>query len=440
MISVEQALNIILSEINVLGEERFAIPLSLGRVLAEDVRANRSNPPWDNSAMDGYAVIAKDTKGASKDNPAVLNVIEDLPAGYAAKNPLKNGGAIRIMTGAPMPDGADAVVMVEYTEKTGGKGSRAGTHRGTHPKDGSDGWGVRIFKEAKIGDNIRKQGEDFQTGDCLIKKGAVIRPIEIGIMAAIGKSFVSVYQRPRVAVLSTGDELVDIDEPLLKGKIVNTNGYILSALVKECGAEAIQIGIARDTKKDLKEKLGVAAKADCIISSGGVSVGDFDLVKDVLKEMGTEMRFWKVAMKPGKPLAFGIINSKPSFGLPGNPISSLVAFKQFVRPAILKMMGRREILGKTIPAILTKDIKKKPDRTHFVRGLLKQGAKGKAGTHRGWVGEYYAEPFEGQGSAVLSSFASSNCLIILPQEQTQFKKGDTIKAQLIDDSFLYQKF
>lgn len=420
MITVEQALNIILSEIKILGQERLSIPISLGRVLAEDIIATRNNPPWDNSAMDGYAVIAKNTKSASKENPAVLNVIEDLPAGYVAKKTLKNGQVIRIMTGAPMPEGADAVVMVEYTENSKVKSQK-------HALEGfNQGSKVRIFKEAKIGDNIRKTGEDFKTGDVLIKKGAVIRPIEIGIMAAIGKSFVSVYQRPRVAVLSTGDELADIDEPLLKGKIVNTNGCILSALVKECGAEPIQIGIARDTKKDLKEKLEFAAKADCIISSGGVSVGDFDLVKDVLKEMGTEMRFWKVAMKPGKPLAFGVINSKPSFGLPGNPISSMAAFEQFARPAILKMLGRKEIFRRTINALLTKDIKKKPDRTHFVRGALRVKED-----------KYYAEPLEGQGSGMLSSYVSANCLIILPQEQTQFKKGDEIKAQLIDDSFLY---
>ena len=408
MITVEQALEIILSEINVMGQERVAIPFSLHRVLAEDVVSGRDNPLWDNSAMDGYAVIAEDTKGASRDNPVTFTVTEDLPAGYVARNSLKRGEAIRIMTGAPMPDSADAVIMVEDTEKLQGQG-------------------VKIFKEAIAGDNIRKAGEDFKKGNTLLKRGSVIRPIEIGIMAAIGKSFVNVYQKPKVAVLATGDELVEIYEPLEKGKIANSNSYIISAQIKECGAEPLQMRIARDRKDDLIEKLKYASAADCIVSSGGVSVGDFDLVKDMLKEMGTEMRFWKVAMKPGKPLAFGVIGGKPTFGLPGNPISSLVVFEQFVRPALLKMMGRKAVLRRIVSAVLMEDIKKKPDRTHFVRGVL---------TTKG--DKYYAEPLEGQGSGMLCSFVSANCLIILPKEETQFKKGDRVKAQLIDNSFLYQ--
>ncbi|MBI5683162.1 MAG: molybdopterin molybdotransferase MoeA [Deltaproteobacteria bacterium] len=413
MISVEQALDIILSDISVIGQERLPITLALDRVLAEDVVSTRDNPLWDNSAMDGYAVISEDTKGASRDNPVILNVAGDLPAGYVAKNRLKNGEAIRIMTGAPVPEGADAVVMVEDTERQSGVRSQKSE--------------VKIFKEAKHGDNIRKAGEDFKKGDLLIKKSTVIRHIEIGVMAAIGKSFASVYQRPKVAVLATGDELVEVDEPLDKGKIGNTNSYILSAQIRACGAEPVYIGIARDRREDLKEKLKIASKSDCIVSSGGVSVGDFDLVKDVLREMGTEMRFWKVAMKPGKPLAFGIINGKPCFGLPGNPISSLVVFEQFVRPSILKMLGRTNIYRKTLMAVLTKDIKKKADRTHFVRAVLRtEGDK------------YYAEPLEGQGSGMLASFVSSNCLIVLPREETVFKKGDLVRTQLIDDSFLYQ--
>lgn len=412
MISVEQAINIIINEIDVIGWERLPITLSLDRVLAEDIITARDNPLWDNSAMDGYAVKAIDTKGASKDNPKILNIIEDLPAGYVAVNCLKDGEAIRIMTGAPIPDGADAVVMVEDTEKSGVKGQGAT---------------VKIFKEAGSGDNIRRQGEDFKRGDLLIKKGMVIRHIEIGVMAAVGRSFVNVHQKPKIAVVATGDELIEVDEAVEKGKIGNSNSYILSAQIKACGAEPVYIGIARDRKEDLKEKLKMASRSDCIVSSGGVSVGDFDLVKEVLREMGSEMRFWKVAMKPGKPLAFGVINGKPCFGLPGNPISSLVAFEQFVRPAILKMMGRTNIYRRTLTAVLAKDIKKKADRTHFVRGILKIDDS-----------RYYAEPLERQGSGMLASFVFSNCLIILPKEETLFKKGDPVKVQLIDDSFLYQ--
>src|SRR3989338_456214 len=301
MISVEAALEIILSEINPLGMERVNILSTMGRVLGEDIVADTDNPPWDNSAMDGYAVRAVDTKDASKDQPVTLQIIEDLPAGYVAKKSVKRGQTIRIMTGAPMPKGADAVIMVEETERQEARGKRQE---------------VKVFKEAKVGDNVRKAGEDFKKGDIVLRKGITIRPAEIGMLAAVGKSNIYVYQRPKVAVLSTGDELVEIDETLTHGKIINSNSYSISAQAQACGAIPIQLGIARDNKKDLKEKLTYGLTADCIISSCCVSVGFFDFVKDVLKEMGSEMRFWKVAMKPGKPLAFGIIGDKPAFGLP----------------------------------------------------------------------------------------------------------------------------
>lgn len=414
MLSVESALKIILDEIGVMGLERIYILSSLGRVLGEDVPSPRDNPAWDNSAMDGYAVRVIDTSGASKDNPVTLQVVEDLPAGYVAKRVIRDGEAIRIMTGAPIPEGADAVVMVEETEiqKQGVMGK---------------GQGVKIFKEAKPGDNIRKRGEDFKKGDIVLKRGSVIRPAEVCMLAAIGKSFVSVYQRPRVAILSTGDELVEIDETLGEGQIFNTNSYALFAQVKECGAEPVQIGIARDKREDLREKLTFATASDCIVSSGGVSVGDFDYVKDVLKDMGTEMRFWKVAIKPGKPLAFGVIGGRPAFGLPGNPISSMVAFEQFVRPTLLKMMGRSDIFRRTVDAILTDDIKKKPGRLHFLRAGL--DIKG---------GDYYVTPLEGQGSSVLSSMVKANSLIILPEDGTTFPKDARVKVQPLDDSLLFQ--
>ncbi|MBI5286879.1 MAG: molybdopterin molybdotransferase MoeA, partial [Deltaproteobacteria bacterium] len=325
----------------------------------------------------------------------------------------------KIMTGAPIPPGADAVVMVEETEKTG--------VRGQGVKGTAVPFTVRIFREAKIGDNIRKTGEDFKKGDVVLTRGSVIRPAEIAMLAAIGRSFVRVYQRPRVAIVSTGDELLEIDETPVEGKIFNTNSYTLFAQVKECGAEPVHIGIARDNKEDLKEKLTFATASDCIICSGGVSVGEFDYVKDVLKEMGTEMRFWKVAIKPGKPLTFGVIAGKPAFGLPGNPISSMVAFEEFVRPALLKMMGRKDIFRRTVEAILTTDIKKKPGRKHFLRARLESGEKG-----------YHVTPLEGQGSGILSSMVKANSLILLPEDGTLFSKDTRVKVQPLDDSLLFQ--
>ncbi|MBI3752788.1 MAG: molybdopterin molybdotransferase MoeA [Deltaproteobacteria bacterium] len=412
MISVEAALELILSEIKPLGMERVDILSSLGRVLGEDIAASVDNPPWDNSAMDGYAVRAIDTRGASRNNPVILKVIEDLPAGYVARKAMKKGEAIRIMTGAPMPEGADAVVMVEETEKSEVRSQKSE---------------VRIFRETKIGENVRKAGEDFKKGGTVLTKGATIRPAEIGLLAAVGKAHVPVYQRPRVAVLSTGDELVDIEETLASGAIRNSNGYTIAAQIKACGAAVFQLGIAGDNKKDLQEKLEFGLTADCIVSSGGVSVGDFDFVKDVLREMGSEMRFWKVAMKPGKPLAFGIIGGKPAFGLPGNPVSAMIAFEQFVRPALLKMMGKRDIFKRAFDALLTQSVKKKPGRMHFVRGALEQKQ-----------GQLYATPLEGQGSGILSSMAKANCLIMLSEDAKDIKENSKVKVQPLDESLLYQ--
>ncbi|OGQ48334.1 MAG: hypothetical protein A2W63_03990 [Deltaproteobacteria bacterium RIFCSPLOWO2_02_44_9] len=412
MISVEAALEIILSEIKPLGLERTSILSTLGRVLGEDICASVDNPPWDNSAMDGYALRASDTKGASRGKPVILRIIEDLPAGYVAKKTIKRGETVRIMTGAPIPRGADAVIMVEDTDKSEVRSQKSE---------------VKVFREAKIRDNIRRAGEDFKKGALVLKKGTAIRAAEVAMLATVGKPNVCVYQRPKVAVLSTGDELVEIEETPSNGKIVNSNSYAISAQIKACGAVPVQLGIARDAKKDLMDKLSYGLASDCILSSGGVSVGDFDFVKDVLKEMGSEMRFWKVAIKPGKPLAFGIINNKPVFGLPGNPVSAMVAFEQFVRPAILKMMGVRNIFRKSLTALLTSSLKKKAGRMHFIKAVLEEKK-----------GQFYATPLEGQGSGILSSMVMANSLIILPEDAEDAAKGSKVKVQPLDSGFLYQ--
>lgn len=409
MITVEEAIETILKEIRPLGVESTDIIGALNRALGQDIRARRPNPPWDNSAMDGYAVVSQDTLGATDANPVSLKVIYDLPAGSTPQGPVVKGAAVRIMTGAPMPEGATAVIMVE---KTG---------------QGPDG-AVIIRSEVKAGENVRRRGEDFNAGETVIKKGTVVRPAEAAMLATVGVPFVSVYKRPRVAVLSTGDELCGIDQTPPPGKITNSNGYALAALAAECGAEAVQLGIARDNRESLREKLACAMRYDCIISSGGVSVGDYDFVKDVLRDMGSEMKFWKVAMKPGKPLAFGVIGGKPAFGLPGNPISSMVAFEQFVRPSLLKMSGRTDIFRGTITASLTADLKIKPGRMNFIRAELTRDKDG-----------FRVAPLEGQGSGMISTMVRANSYIVVPKDSTGFKKDSIVKVQPFDPSVLQEK-
>ncbi len=399
MLKVKEAIELILAEVSPIGIETVSIEAAAGRVLGRDVIARRGNPPWDNSAMDGYALKYADVSTASESAPVKLRVLYDLPAGSAPKGPVGPGEAVRIMTGAPTPEGADAVVMVERTRK-------------------NNDHTVEILAPAREGQNIRKEGEDFRAGDTVLKEGALIRPAEVLMLATTGTARVEVYKRPRVAVVSTGDELVDIESEPTPGKITNSNGYALTTLARGAGAECVNLGIARDDREVLNEKFTEAAGYDCIISSGGVSVGDYDLVKEVLRDLGSDMKFWKVALKPGKPLAFGIIGGKPAFGLPGNPVSSMVAFEQFVRPALLKMAGRKDIFKKAFPARLTAEIKKKPGRINFIRGRLE--AKD---------GEYLATPLVGQGSGMISTMVRANIYIIVPADCTGIKAGEIVLIQ-----------
>lgn len=400
MISVDEALETILSFIKPLGYEKVSILDALGRVIAEDIYAPRDIPPLDNSAMDGYAVKWEDIKDASKDHPVRLKVIEDLPAGFISNKVVENGCAIRIMTGAPIPKGADTVVQSEDTI--------------------SEGSFVQILSPPPFGDNIRKAGEDVRKGDKVISKGDLIRPQEVGMIASLGRAFIKVYQRPRVAILCTGDELVDVDETLEEGKIISSNSYTLAAQVKECGAIPIQLGIAKDQKEDIESRLSQGIRADVIISSAGVSVGDYDFVKDALKNLGMEMIFWKVAMKPGRPITFGRIGEKPVFGLPGNPVSSMVSFEQFVRPSLLKMMGHRNILRPVVEAILQEDIRKKPGRRHFIRGIVTRED-----------GNYFVTTTGPQGSGILRSMVKANGLIVIPEDKSLVKAGEKVKVQIL---------
>ncbi len=401
MIQVDEARDIILSKIEPKGLEKVFIEEALGRVLAEDIIAGLNNPPMDNSAMDGYAVIAADIQSATPDNPVKLEVVDDVPAGSVAGVTLKNNQAIRIMTGAPIPPGSDAVLMQEDTDKNGG--------------------GILAKDKAEVGENIRLAGEDVKEGEVVIQKGVVITPAHIGMMAVVGRSSIYVGQRPTVAILSTGDEIVELDGNPTGPCIYNSNGYMLSAQIRSAGGIPCYMGVARDDEKDLMEKFDWALKCDIVVSSGGVSVGDYDLVKSTLDKLGNDMMFWKVAMKPGKPLAFGKIGEVPIFGLPGNPVSSFVSFEQFARPAIKKMMGARDIMLRTVQATLTRTVHKKTGRLHFMSAVIS------------WDGnETTVAPAEEQGSGVLKSAVNANGLLVFPLEKDELKSGEQVTVQLLD--------
>ncbi|OPY93051.1 MAG: Molybdopterin molybdenumtransferase [Syntrophaceae bacterium PtaU1.Bin231] len=403
MIRPEEAIRRILDIISPLPLERVGILQTLGRVLGEDIFAGRDIPPKNNSSMDGYALRSSDTKGASWKKPVVLRVLEDIPAGSIPRCTITPGTAARIMTGAPLPEGADAVLRMEDTEKNGGS--------------------VRIFVEVEKDHDVRFAGEDVRNGELILPRGCVVRPPEVGMLASLGRAFVSVYQRPIVAILATGDELVDIDEPVSPWKIVSSNSYSLAAEVLQCGGIPLQIGIARDNREDLVAKFRAALRADLIVSSGGVSVGDYDLVKDVMKDVGNRMDFWRVAMRPGRPLAFGIIEGVPVFGLPGNPVSSMVSFEQFVRPTILKLAGKTKIHRRIAKAILQEDVPKKEGLKYFIRGIVNRKDGGLVASTTGE-----------QGSGILKSMVRANALIVLPEGIAIARAGDEVRVQILDDS------
>ncbi len=402
---LEDALKTVLAAVSVLGAEKVGLLDALSRVLAEDIIAERDNPPWDNSAMDGFAVRYEDIKQAHAiTTPTVLNVIEDVPAGKFPAKAVGKGEAIRIMTGAPIPKGADTVLKVEDTENT--------------PTS------VKVFKEEQKGANIRPQGEDVRKGDCIIPKGKAIRPAEAGMLAILAKSFVFVHQRPRVAILSTGDELADLDERFSDDKIINSNSYGIAADVQEAGGLPILLGIARDSPEELKAKIRQGLNADILVLSGGVSMGDYDFTKPVFQELGGEMNFWKLAIRPGQPVAFGKIGKTLAFGLPGNPVSSMVTFEQLVRPAMLKMCGNQVLARPVVQAIFQEKFSKRPDRRHFLRGIL-------------WMekGMLMVRTTGSQGSGILTSMVKANGLIDIPVEVEKLKPGDVVNVQVLGGGF-----
>jgi len=402
MLTVEKALEGVLSYFHTLEAEQVPIVEALGRVLAEDVHSDLDIPPHSNSAMDGYAVLAADTIGAGPESPRRLRVIGDLAAGYVTETQVTPGTVIRIMTGAPVPPGADAVVRFEDTEKEGE-------------------W-VDILAEVPVGKNVRLAGEDVRKGALVLRRGSRIRPQEVGMLAALGRKQVLVTRRPRVAILATGDEVVEIDAPLAPGKIRNSNSYSNAAQVIRCGGVPVLLGIARDQVEDLTQKIqaGLAQKVDLFLTSGGVSVGDFDVVKEVLAAEG-DMTFWRVRMKPGKPFAFGQIGGVPLLGLPGNPVSAMVSFELFARPAIFKMLGLEEWRRPTVEATLMNEVKRKDERRHYWRVRVQPEG-----------GEYRAYLTGEQGSGILSSMVQANGLAIIPEEWSDVPAGSRVKVMMLD--------
>jgi molybdopterin molybdotransferase len=419
MISVEEALEKILQEVDVLEPEKVPILDSLGQVLAEDIKTDINVPPLDNSAMDGYAVLSRDTAGASRNAPNELRVIDTVMAGSISSKEVVPGTAVRIMTGAPIPKGADSVVQFENTDEDERKKSTGGVPAGQ----------VGILGEAAPGLNIRRAGESITRGTTILKKGTVIRPSEIGLLASVGRSRVNVIRRPMVAVLATGNELINIDEPLPEGKIYDSNTYSIASLVRRYGAVPKILGIARDTEEELLNKLREAQDADMLLSTGGVSMGDYDMVKDILARDG-EMLFWKVRVKPGKPLAFGKIKAAgkdnrprtiPHLGLPGNSVSCMVSFELFVRPALLKMMGKTQVTKPSVEAIIEDNIRNDAGRRLYDRAITEKRN-----------GKYYARLTGPQGSGILTSMGLANSLVLIPEDRKEVRKGEIVRAIMLD--------
>ncbi len=400
MVSVEEAIRIILRQVSPLPGEEVALLQAAGRVLFENVRASRNVPPFANSAMDGYAVRWQDVARASATDPVTLSVLEDVPAGCVARRRVTKGNATRIMTGAPVPRGADAIVRVEYTESIGDR--------------------VRISRVDGQGSHIRGIGEDIQKGRLILEMGRLLTSADIGLLASVGKSRVRVHRRPTVAIISTGDELLEVDDSPQPGKIVNSNSYTLSAAVQEIGAVPHPLGIVRDKRKSLASAFKRALHYDVVITSGGVSVGDYDLVKGALVDVGVRMALWKVAQKPGHPFTFGCMGSKPVFGLPGNPVSSAVSFLLYARPALLKMMGHKSVFLQVITATLEHEIKKTKGLKEFIRCRLREDD-----------GRSFVSSTGTQSSGVLHSLSLAQGLIVGKEEETLLPKGSQVPVILL---------
>jgi molybdopterin molybdotransferase len=408
-VPLREAVTRVLAAVEPLEPESVPLGAGLGRVIAETVVSSIDQPPWDNSAMDGFAVRAADVRDASAERPVVLRVIESIPAGGFPTRSVGVGEATRIMTGAPVPDGADGVVRVEHTRD-----------------DGADAAAVTVIDASDAGRNVRFRGEDIARGAVVLEPGRLLRPAEIGVLATVGHARVRVHRRPRVAILSTGDELAALDafDAVRAGRrIVDSNSHALAAAVLATGAGPVPLGIARDDADHLRERLRGADDADLLLTTAGASVGDHDIVKDVLESLGFELGFWRVRMRPGSPVSFGLLprpgrTPLPVFGLPGNPVSALVTWELLARPAVRRMAGRTAVHTPTHVATLDEDVTSTPRLTHFLRVRLRHDADGTA----------FARLTGAQGSGIASSMAAADALLVVPEGVHRIRAGETARV------------
>jgi len=397
VISVAEASERILARIEVLTAEAVATGNAAGRVLSESVEAPIDSPPWNNSSMDGYAARSSDISRI----PVSLRVIEEIAAGRFPSRGIEEGEAMRVMTGAPVPPGADTVIRREDTD------------------DGRDT--VSITNDRDVQKNIRRKGEDFSAGDLLFEAGEEIGIAHTGALASAGIRTVNVHRKPKVALISSGDELVELEQfvpELATKKIVSSNSVTLSALVRDAGGEPIDRGIAHDDRASIREKLEIARESDLIVTTAGISVGDHDHVRGALEDIGGKIDFWKVRMRPGAPLAFGEIDGTPWIGMSGNPVSAMVTFEVFVRPVIRRMLGHRMLFPATIPARVGSAIKLAAPLMHFLRVVISRNSDA----------EFVAHLAGSQSSSVITAMARSNALLILPGDRLEIAEGEIHRA------------
>lgn len=401
MLTPREASARILEDVRPLSAERAATVDSGGRVLAEAVIATVTIPPWDNASMDGYAVRASDAAAATAGTPVRLPVVATIAAGQFPSRGLRPGEAMRIMTGAPVPAGADSVVRIEDTD--------GGTVT------------VEIRDARDAGRNVRSAGEDFMAGDALATAGTELTPALAGVLLSAGVTEVAVHRRPRVAVISSGDELVmaeDFARVQDGKKIISTNSYTLPALIRDAGGDPVDLGIAADTRESLRAKLEQARGCDLIITTAGISVGDHDYTRDVFASLGGEQKFWRVKIRPGAPLAFGTLDGSPWLGLSGNPVSAVVTFELFARPAIRKMLGHPLLFRRPLKVTLEHEVSISAELTHFLRVVVARGGDG----------SYSARVTRSQSSASLSSLASATALLVVPPERRNLPAGSVLSA------------
>jgi molybdopterin molybdotransferase len=408
VLSVTDAVARVVGGVQPTTTERVPLLDALGRVLAAPIVAPLTLPPWDNSAMDGYAVRADDVAGASALEPVVLRVLETVAAGQFPSRSVATGDAVRIMTGAPMPIGADSVVRLEDTD------------------GGTDRVAIRDARDA--GRNRRPKGEDLKAGDIALPAGTPIGAAQIGVLASIGASMVDVYRRPRVAILGSGDELVDLDhfhEAFAGRRIVSSNNYTLHALCRSAGADPVNLGVVPDDPRALRAAVDRSIGCDLLITTAGISVGEFDYTRSVLADAGAVLAFWRVRMRPGAPLGFGSIGRKPWIGLPGNPVSAMVTFELFVRPALRRMQGHTRLYRPPVPVELEEPVDIGAKLTHFLRAIVRVREDGRS----------TARLTGPQGSGILTSMSLANALLVVPEDRPHTDAGQVLHAlPLTDDS------